>query len=291
MGAWLTSDRRERNKRWKNAMDKILENRWKGVLKPFIQVSDFYLYCQWKAKNIGHEIKWGYGAAYLVDDLADGYEEGLITSGATVTDEAERMGQSILTDLNLGILDLAIDRWSELFYGSGKGSQLKGDAAYQWDKAFVQEEQVNRAYKVYPKYQGTEELSDLSNITRKEKAFGFGSLIIAKTIPDFSLIGANIGKAEGRYGEYARIHIPLFMLYPYTHDANISIHTNGGVTVPDEIKSCLSNSSFGKLITTTRVITDPFTGSVTVFNCEFAGECIKANREIESFATTAISKF
>ncbi len=287
-GAWLKTDRTSRNQRWKNAMEKILEKKWKGVLKPFGQVADFYLYCQWKAKNLEHEVKWGKGAAYLVEDLADGYEDGYVTTGATFFNDAERIGQSILTDLNLGILDLAIDRWSDLF----KGTVLKGDAAYQWDKAFVQEEQVNVAYPIYTKYQGTRELLELSKITRKEGIFGKGSLVIARSIPNFLLIGADINKVEGRYGEYARVHIPLFMLYPYIHNANISIHTKGGVVVPIEISSCLSNGNSGTLITTkNRIIIDQFSGNRKEYDCTFAGQCIDANQQIELFANTALTKF
>jgi hypothetical protein len=219
-GAWLTSDRVGRTLRWKNAMVTITKNQWLNVLKPFAQVADYYLWAQSKADSLGHQIRWAKGAAYLVADLADSYETGVTT--ANVTDMGERMGESILSDLNMGIVNFAIGKFYNLFYGNDQAKKT-GNAAYIWDLQFIYNEQAIVAWNVYPNYNGTPELSTLQDITQKTGLYGTMAGLIAHPIPNFASVACYVSDPTSRYGELGRINIPLFMLWPsihYIRDAN-----------------------------------------------------------------------
>ncbi|WP_041932469.1 fibronectin type III domain-containing protein [Cytophaga hutchinsonii] len=291
-GAWLKSDRINRTQRWINAMEYITLQKWHNVLRPYHQVSDYYLWAQWKAEKLGHEIRWAKGAAYLVDDLGDGYESG--ATSANITDMGERMGQSILSDLNMGILNYAMDRFNDLFYGPNRHVILKGNAAYLWDLSFIKEEQGDVAYGVYPNYKNSEELTTLKNITRKEGMYGTGSVFIARFIPNFAVIEADVSDANTRYGEVARINIPMFMLWPNTHDMNayqqftnpynLSNHrtpynkyliSGGKLNVNYVTSDCV----------TTAVYTSPGTPAVLVKICndKFVEEVLYANSQVNRF--------
>jgi RHS repeat-associated protein len=246
-GAWLASDRKNKTKTWSNAMEAITKNGWSNRLRDntgewekgtaqeqvgsaFGVVRDYYLWIQSKVDAMNGRSRWAKGAAYLVDELADTYEvdgqAGITSGGAFI-----KMGK-LLRDLNFAIADYAVSKFKKLLYeGEVVGnSQL---AWYKWDKDFITYEQGPQAYKVYSAYAGTTELSQLNDLSRKQGWFFASGLFSMHSFPDFSTFDKLDGKnkaeltsASTQFGTFIRTNIPLFMLYPSTHQTMSGIKLN-----------------------------------------------------------------
>jgi RHS repeat-associated protein len=248
-GAWLESDRTGKGNRWKTAMSSITKNGWSDRLvdksrkldpstrpnsqqqvgSSFGVTRDYYLWAQGEMDAKGYKSRWAKGAAYLVDELADTYEEGIVTGRFALSVGKLSVG------LNVAIKDYAVTKFQDALFGAGMGSSyLEG---YNWDYSFVHTEQAAVAMSVYEN-SGAGALNSLNDIVRKQG--GMGSLAKAFSthyIPSFALfdnISAN-GKSEGKatintlsnaYGTFYRVHIPMFMLYPTLHSSQTGIKLN-----------------------------------------------------------------
>jgi hypothetical protein len=96
--------------------------------------------------------------------------------------------------------------------------------ADKWDKNFIEYEQGPKAFKVYSDYEGKSALNRLNNLSRKEGWFFAAGLFSKHTFPDFAAFDnydgknkATINTANTQFGTFIRTNIPLFMLYPSTH--------------------------------------------------------------------------
>ncbi|WP_166437312.1 RHS repeat domain-containing protein [Niastella caeni] len=244
-GAWLESDRKERNPTWSNAMEAITKNGWSDRLRDnpgkagrftaqgeigsaFEVVRDYYLWVQSKVDALGYKSRWAKGAAYLVDELADTYEDFGVTSGGMFP----KMGK-LLRDLNFGIADYAVKRFHDLFY---EGDVAKGNsylAWYKWDKEFIDREQGPIAFEVYSTYAGKSELNSLNSLSRKSGLFIAAGPVSKHFFPNFSKFDdiqgegkAEVNNAQTIFAEFYRINIPMFMLYPSTHGTMSGIKLN-----------------------------------------------------------------
>ncbi|PSK92105.1 SpvB/TcaC N-terminal domain-containing protein [Taibaiella chishuiensis] len=246
-GAWLKSDRTDKNATWSNAMGYITKNDLKGMLVGYTTtlhydknfngamvlekdqynfdiVRDYYNWIQHQVDALGYSTQWAKGASYLVDELADTYQDG-VESGAFMP----KLGK-LLNDLNQGIANYAVGRFNEVLY-QGKIPADTKQGWYEWDQKFIMQEQVTVvAPKIYESYAGTSTLDRFNSLSRKETFLGF---VAAKSpghfLPDFSLFGVSINKQKGanewsnNFGALGRYHIPLLMLYPYTHGAKFKL--------------------------------------------------------------------
>lgn len=253
-GAWLESDRIEKNARWSKAMETItkdgMQNKLVGIHYNLLSnhpnlprintynfniVRDYYHWVQNQVDAKGYSTQWAKGAAYLVDDLADAYQEGNVTLG---TEFGPGVGK-LLNELNQNIANFAILQFQDiLFLDKLPENTIKG--WYEWDVLFIEKEQVTEvAPVVYDKYEGTKALDVLNAIARKEGFFGNVldaqvKLGQAKFIPSFATFGFSINKAKDNnnfsnsFGALGRKHIPLLMLYPEMHkDKVINVSEKG----------------------------------------------------------------
>jgi hypothetical protein len=277
-GAWLLSDRKEKNARWKNAMETITRNKWTNVLKPFAQIRDYYLWVQYYANLKGYKSRWAKGASYLVDELADAYEEGL--TPANQINWSDNLGSHILQDLNLGIANFAIGQFNKLFFGSDISRAKNDSDAYLWDKDFIEKEQVTVvAFDVYSKYEGTNMLNDLNKMTRKESVGNLGANP-SRFIPDFSKVGVNVNDASTQFGASGRFNIPLFMIWTFNHTFDKNI---GNAKIGFQ-KYLLSNDKLNPNYVKKDLVysTGPAGGSAD-YKDDFVDQIKKANQLIEEF--------
>jgi hypothetical protein len=248
-GAWLQSDRKDKTNRWKKAMESITKNGWshkivdkgsgytaqggttnqKDIGSSFAVVRDYYLWAQSEMDKKDYKSRWAKGAAYLVDELADTYEEGVMSGGMV-----QRAGR-LSVALNVAIKDFAVNKFKDALYGSGLGKfYIDG---YRWDVTFVNLEQIVVAISVYEDWKGTKGLDVLNSLARKEGFFGNGAKYFSKHyIPAFSIFdnlnwGGDNGKAtlntpSNYYGQFYRVNIPLLMLWPSTHQSQMSLKLN-----------------------------------------------------------------
>jgi RHS repeat-associated protein len=247
-GAWLAADRKNKSKTWSNAMEAITKNGWSDRLRDntdelhkgsaqakvgsaFGVVRDYYLWVQSKVDAMKGRSRWAKGAAYLLDELADTYEAEPSSSGVTTGVYYIKMG-NILRDLNFAIANYAVGKFKKLLYeGEIVGtSQL---AWYNWDKDFIETEQGPVAFGAYSQYTGKSELNQLNDLSRKENFFVIAGLFSKHTFPDFSAFDlldgknkATINNATTQFGTFFRTHIPMYMLYPSTHQTMSGIKLN-----------------------------------------------------------------
>lgn len=249
-GAWLKSDRLEKNERWSKAMETITKQGKPGSLigihynllsnHPNLPEADIYNfdivrdYYHWVQKQVdakGYSTQWAKGAAYLVDELADSYQEGDFAMGA----EFGPAVGALLNELNQGIANYAVGRFKEILYDNKLPENTK-EGWYKWDVKFIEEEQVTVvAPRVYEKYEGTKALNVMNAVARKENFFGnIGAMASTHFIPSFATFGFRINKAKdnnnfsNNFGALGRMHIPLLMLYPEMHkDKVINVSKQG----------------------------------------------------------------
>jgi Fibronectin type III domain len=278
-GAWLLSDREERNLRWKNAMETITRNNWTNVLKPFEQIRDYYLWIQYYNNLKGYKSRWAKGASYLVDELAEAYESGILKTGNTFN-WSDNLGSHILQDLNLGIANFAIGQFNKLFFGSDISRAKNDSDAYLWDRDFIEKEQVTVvAFDVYSKYAGTDMLNDLNKMTRKESIGNLGANPY-RFIPDFSKVGVNVNDASTQFGASGRFNIPLFMIWTFNHTFDKNI---GNAKIGFQ-KYLLSNDKLNSnYIKTDFVYSTGQGGGSADYKDDFIDQIKKANQLIEEF--------
>ncbi|PWV56171.1 RHS repeat domain-containing protein [Chitinophaga sp. S165] len=227
-GAWLASDREnDVSGRWSKAMEAITANEWTDRFRsddpdeyPFAIVRDYYHWVQRKLDEKGYKSRWAKGAAYLVDDLADTYNDGF--ESGWWTQKWNELGP-LVKDLNLGIAAFAVGQFHDLFYSctmEGKDSYM---AWYCWDYDFIMKEQVTVvAPAVYKKYSGTSSLDYLNALARKEGVTGngaqFGAWIgTGHYFPNFSTFNIDLEDSKTDFGAMGRFHLPMLMLWNNLH--------------------------------------------------------------------------
>lgn len=210
-GCWLTKHRAENSYEWRNGYSYIIEHKIKGRLGPFAQIYHFYQGAEWNIKNrFKHEVKWCRGAKALVEALAKSLEEG----NAALANDVE----TILNELNLGICDFAVEKFHELMYGKYAKTPLKGDAAYEWDKSFIEHEQGVVAPPIYKKTSRLT-ISKFQDMADKNPAGGWHGLgayfisLIDDIIPAFNSFDPKAKVTDDQF----RIDLPLLMLYLHKH--------------------------------------------------------------------------
>lgn len=219
---WLKDDRESQSGTWDTAMTNMTRDQVPDILQPFEQVRDYYVWIARKLDDMGHESRWVKGALVLVDELTDTYDEGAFTSGHWIVTPGKDV-IPLLEDLNVGIVNYAITQFHRLMFGDLKDEPLKGTAAYEFDKQFVNHEQRNVAFDVYSKYAGTDAITAIDQMFNHTGFLGnaLGAMTavgMASEIPTHpGLIGADLTDAGTRYGEDARTHVPLYMLWPDQH--------------------------------------------------------------------------
>lgn len=237
-GKWLKQDRDKGHQRWKNAMMAIIKNylTMKGHLMPFEQVSDFYVFTQILVSYRKHNTLWLYGANYLVGDLADAFQRTntatfLQNSAKVLTDPASPFYAdlvlfntafpifvNLLKQLNLNIADYALSQFYRLLYGDKRNARLTGLAAWKFDKQFIFKEQAVVAFPVYSN--PDLHLGIILENWFFNKVGGFrlydwtGAYGYIPVFPDQYDSNLSVNQANSRFGEEARVLVPLGMLYP-----------------------------------------------------------------------------
>lgn len=224
-GIWFTSDRVEKNHRWQNAMEFITKNEANNLFKSysfhrtgrssfdikedkysFSIVRDYYDWVHTEIEKRGFGSRWALGAAYLVDELSDTFQDE-VTTGSLVPS----LGQ-MMKELNLSIAGYAVTMFNDVLFG---GNTEVTDW-YKWDKDFVEHEQRVVAMGVYPSYNGTMTL-EIANLLAGEAGF-----LSTHPFPDFTLFeDADITDSKTDFGANGRVNIPLHMLYPERHQKEI----------------------------------------------------------------------
>jgi len=262
-GAWLKSDRigkaengrwiKGKNEVWSNAMAFITKNDKKGLLVGyhtelkydenynggmglykddynFDIVRDYYNWVQHQVDLKGYSTQWAKGASYLVDELADTFQEGLGRGGVFTP----KLGK-LLNELNQEIANYAVGRFKEILYDGKLPTDTK-EGWYNWDVDFIMREQVTEvAPRIYKAYEGTEELDLMNELSRKEGFLGTSaSTLPGHFIPSFATFGFSINRKESydntgnpdwsdHFGALGRFNLPLMMLYPYTHGSKFKL--------------------------------------------------------------------
>ena len=219
---WLKEDRENNlSGSFDTAMENMTRDQVPDILLPFVQVRDYYVWVTRKLDEKGHESRWVKGALYLVDELADTYDEGVTSGHWFVTPGQDVI--PLLEDLNVGIVNYAITQFHRLLYGDLKDDPLQGVDAYEFDRQFIEHEQGEVAFSVYSEYEGTDAIETIDAMFN---GTGFiGNAIdamswagLANGVPTFpDLTQADLTDPDSRFGQDARTHIPLYMLYPDMH--------------------------------------------------------------------------
>lgn len=213
---WLKADREGQTGTWETAMVNMTKDQKPNILLPFEQVRDYYIWVTRKLDAKGHESRWVKGALYLVDELADTYDEGVTSGNWWITPGKEVI--PLLEDLNVGIVNYAITQFYRLLYGDLSENPLVGEAAYQFDREFIQTEQGEVAQEVYEKYDGTEALAVMNKIFNGTGFVGNAAEALSNEIPTFpDYFKTDLEDSDSNYGRAQRIDVPLFMLYPDRH--------------------------------------------------------------------------
>jgi len=247
-GHWLKSDREKKNSTWSNAMEYITKNNKKrrlnryklgvdkrNIFKAYVVqdeyafdiVRDYYNWIQHQIDEKGYSTQWAKGASYLVDELAETYQKG-VTSGGMFP----KLGK-LLNELNQDIADFAVERFKEVLYDKDLPEDTK-KGWYEWDVDFVRDEQIDVvAPGVYKRYEGKKELDLMNQIARKEGVRGTAADLLADNfIPSFATFGFSINKRvstdswSNNFGALGRFHLPLLMLYPFTHSPKVDKKLN-----------------------------------------------------------------
>ncbi|MDP3928850.1 MAG: hypothetical protein Q8R57_07490, partial [Bacteroidota bacterium] len=224
--------------RWFNAVLAITKNKWKYRLQPFEQILDYYNSIQLLLSRTKHKILWLNGAYYLVSDLTEAYDMGLITSGNSMSGDFYYLKQ-IMKRLNSEICNFAIEQFNRLLFGDLKNTPKIGLEAYKFDRDFIIIEQRDIAYPVYELYKDSQPdaLSLMNDLFNHKGIWSFLQQIFDQTshyIPVIpGLIDSDLTKnvdipntiEKTRFGQDGRILIPLIMLYPnfYFYYDNIQI--------------------------------------------------------------------
>ncbi len=221
-GIWFTNDRVEKTHRWQEAMTFITKNEANNMFKSYSQqaardavwvqedkysfniVRDYYHWAQGQVEDRGFASRWAKGASYLVDELADTFQEGA-TSGSLVP----AFG-TMMRELNLEIAGFAVKQYNNILFGGEEVTDW-----YNWDSDFVTNEQRNIAFDVYSRYDGTLSLKAANILARK--TLGDPSALGGHFFPDFSKFDTDLTDSKSRYGENGRYNIPMHMLYPARH--------------------------------------------------------------------------
>gem|GEM_PF-1724794 len=215
---WIKADRLAKTgTTWIKACEKITEDKAQGKLLPFAQVRDYYIWVTRKLDSMGHESRWVKGALYLVNELTGKYE-GTLKMGTWSATEVI----PLLEELNVGIVDYAITQFHRLMYGDLKDNPLKGNDAYEFDKQFIETEQGQVALEIYQRYEGTKALETMNGMFTKESWLGWAASFVSKEIPTHQKhYNADLTDPETNFGQDARTHVPLYMLYPDKHRSGI----------------------------------------------------------------------
>ncbi len=230
---WLWSDRRNRNDRYKLAMQLIIKSPLLYVdrLKPFEQIADFYYQTQRFLNFRKHETRWIKGAFYLVKFLADVYHNWKVINYAsenTYWSEFDlRNLKKLLSALNRAIVNYAIVQFQRLFFGDKRYPQ-EGLEAWKFDKQFIIGEQIVIAFSIYRDFSidNPRALALENEIFNQEGIFSSISLLLY--IPVFpDQYNSDLTQLSTRFGEKARTLIPLAMLYPNQYFYNDVKTTNG----------------------------------------------------------------
>ncbi|HSZ72485.1 MAG TPA: hypothetical protein VK750_07390, partial [Cytophagaceae bacterium] len=237
-GSWLKSDREGLTTRFKNACDYIIKNKITGRLGPFLQIAAFYDYVGMKSISVGHQIRWYKGASKLVHALGGQSEDdrfGLEGGNMAIANDVEL----ILNELNLKICDYAITQFYELFYGQYAKTPLIGDAAYQFDKQFVETEQGVIAVPIYSKTSAST-LSTFQDMADKDPngTHGAGAMALSKVTPGFDDFDPPALVTDVQF----RIDLPLLMLYLDIHKPTANSfknHLESDGTLNNEYKTIL----------------------------------------------------
>ena len=237
-GSWLKSDRQGDKQRWRNACDYIIQNKITGRLAPFVQIADFYDYVGKKCIEKGHQIKWYKGASKLVHALAGTSEsefKGLESGNSIISNDVE----TILNELNLKICDFAITQFYELFYGQFSKNALIGDAAYQFDKQFIEQEQGVIAIPIYTKT-GSSTIATFQNMADKDPkgSHGGGAWLFSNVTPAFDDFEPPAIVTDLQF----RIDLPLLMLYLDKHKPkanSFKMHLKPDGTLNEEYKNII----------------------------------------------------
>ncbi len=251
-GAWLTSDRKERNPVWAKAMETITMNRledrftvytlvpgknacetckaWSPIVGGHIKesydfavVRDYYNWAQHEVDSRGMNSEWAKGASYLVNGLAEN-ESGLMLSGT----------YSLLKQLNLAIAVYAVKRFNQKFYGT----DLDG---YDFDFSFITDEQGIVANPVYSKTENMGMMKTVNSLSRKEGALHWIAGGLMPYIPDFKSFNTDITNADKNFGQWGRTNIPLLMLYTDKHAEQLMKTEGYKVTGSQMTQAALAN--------------------------------------------------
>lgn len=219
---WLKEDREnDLTGSFDTAMENMTRDQAQDILLPFVQVRDYYVWVTRRLDAMGHESRWVKGALYLVDELSDTYDEG-VTSGHWFFSPGQDV-IPLLEDLNVGIANFAITQFHRLMFGDLKDEPLKGTDAYEFDKQFIEHEQGPVAQSVYSEYDGTGALETIDAMFNGTGFIGNAIDVLswmgaANGVPTFpDLTQADLTDSNSNYGQDARTHIPLYMLYPDMH--------------------------------------------------------------------------
>lgn len=259
-GAWLELDRRLCRGTWIQAVHtitrlKLIEigkpgdsNYEPSRLQPYGQILSYYWLVNVWVEGRAHETRWIKGAFSLVEDLWEAYEDD-IDSGNKCDFLSAPAVATILSELNKEIANYAITQFYRLQYGEYMLDPLRGFDAYEFDRNFVIEEQRDVAFEIYDFYRGTTALavmSDIFNNTHSWSKIRTSILNILKNldpsgikIPVFSGKGyyeSDLTNSLYRYGQDARIQVPMAMLWPHHYFINDPVFDDDSfptTTIPD----------------------------------------------------------
>lgn len=222
---WLRSDREGKGKgcnpkRWQRAVVEIIKGQLQNRLAPFEQVADFYHYAQVLVEVRKHESKWAKGAFYLVNDLADLYDQWVTINRLNFFYYSPTVFfdlKLLLSSLNTAIANFSVRQFHRLIFGEFKNSPRTGLNAWKFDEQFIIQEQRDNAYGIYSIFENTAALQLANDIFNKQGIFVelanlFKALLYIPVYPDQYI--SNLTENSSRFGENGRIQVPLAMLYP-----------------------------------------------------------------------------
>jgi len=220
---WLRRDRELSNHRWHRAAHLITSQQLQDYFKPFEQINSYYKLIHYWIKGKKHESKWVSGAYYLVNDLTDAYQAGLVTTGNWFG-LTPAPALALLIALNKAIVNYAIQKFYDLLYGQYANSPRKGNDAWVFDRDLIIMEQGTIAFPAYDQA-GPDARATVNGLFNDQ---GFLSVlkdmdVTGIYIPVFpQLYNSDLTNSVGNYGQDARIQVPLAMLYPNSYFYNDS---------------------------------------------------------------------
>jgi hypothetical protein len=237
--AWLRSDREHLQPRWKKAVVAITKGQLQDRLQPFSQILQYYKSIHLVVDLKGHAINWTKGAVYLVKDLTDTYDVGVTTGNWSLFQTQGLIElKPILSILNRTIANFAITKFYDLLYGAQQTPLKTGKEAFKFDKEFIEQEQRDMAFPAYAAAHaalpaGLSVLNDFFNresfwiLIREvflhydsDTAFVpvfpdlYDSNLTVDGSPSAKYIPLTPSSTTTRFGQEARVQVPLLMLYP-----------------------------------------------------------------------------